>query len=186
MPDSDGLAPVAAHHKTPADAFPMSAISGANPNRSSHDPTFLPFRGVVTSETPPSVDVGGRRSFDDEGRACAFRHDAGDGGLRGKICRMRRVRRCRPQRCSVGHRTSLSRWQGKELGRIHLWVRVQGWFWLEQAGVVAVNVFDIEVTHQGLAHGHRGCVEKGEDPRPSRADLYLRDMPITMGFVAWM
>jgi hypothetical protein len=60
-----------------------------------------------------------------------------------------------------------------------------GWFWLEQAGVVAVNVFDIEVTHQGLAHGHRGCVEKGEDPRPSHGDLYLRDMPITMGIVAW-
>jgi len=62
---------------------------------------------------------------------CAFRHDAGDGGLR------------------------------------------------------AVNVFDIEVTHQGLAHGHPAASKRGEDPRPSRGDLYLRDMPITMGIVAW-
>jgi len=50
---------------------------------------------------------------------------------------------------------------------------------------VAVNVLDIEVTHQGLAHGHRGCVEKGEDPRPSRGDLCMRDMPVTVGTVAW-
>jgi hypothetical protein len=63
MPDSDEFPPVAAHHKTPAGAFPICAISGANPNRSSHDPTFLPFRDVVTSETPPSVGCWREEEF---------------------------------------------------------------------------------------------------------------------------
>jgi hypothetical protein len=43
---------------------------------------------------------------------------------------------------------------------------------------LASNVFDIEMTHQGLAHGK--CLEGGFDGsgRPSRGELYAKDMSV--------
>jgi hypothetical protein len=50
---------------------------------------------------------------------------------------------------------------------------------------LASNVFDIEMTHQGLAH-HR-CVEGGFDggQHPSRGELYRGDLPV-FGFLTFM
>jgi hypothetical protein len=45
------------------------------------------------------------------------------------------------------------------------------------AAYLGAIVYDIEVTHQGLAH-HK-CLEKtGGDPSPSRGELYGKDLPV--------
>ena len=51
-------------------------------------------------------------------------------------------------------------------------------FLLVHATYLAANVFDIEMTHQGLAH--HNCVEGGfdGDPHPSRGELYRQDMAV--------
>jgi len=51
-------------------------------------------------------------------------------------------------------------------------------FLLVHGAYLAANVFDIEMTHQGVAH-HK-CVEGGfdGDPHPSRKEMYVIDMTI--------
>ena len=52
------------------------------------------------------------------------------------------------------------------------------YFVISHGAYLAANVFDIEMTHQGLAR--RKCVEGGFDgeARPSRGELYAVDMTI--------
>ena len=51
-------------------------------------------------------------------------------------------------------------------------------FFLVHGTYLAANVFDIEMTHQGIAH--HNCVEGGfdGDPHPSRGEMYAQDMTI--------
>jgi hypothetical protein len=51
-------------------------------------------------------------------------------------------------------------------------------FLLVHGTYLAANVFDIEMTHQGVAH--HNCVEGGfdGDPHPSRGEMYAVDMTI--------
>jgi len=50
-------------------------------------------------------------------------------------------------------------------------------FVVAHAAYLGAIVYDIEVTHQGLAH-HK-CVEgTGADPTPSRGQLYGKDLPV--------
>jgi hypothetical protein len=54
-------------------------------------------------------------------------------------------------------------------------------FWIAHGIFFAATVFDIEATHQGLAH-HQ-CVENSVDmPYPSRGHLYRHDMMFFAGF----
>lgn len=53
-------------------------------------------------------------------------------------------------------------------------------FWLPHAAMWLSGVFDVEVTHAGLAHRDRlhptGCVERNLDPHPSRGELYTNTL----------
>lgn len=53
-------------------------------------------------------------------------------------------------------------------------------FWAAHGIFLAATVYDVEITHAGLAH-HR-CVEAGENPHPSRGELYASDLPWVAGF----
>jgi hypothetical protein len=44
-----------------------------------------------------------------------------------------------------------------------------------QAFWLGAITYDVELTHQGLAH--HNCVEHGDDPHPSRSELYVGNLP---------
>lgn len=59
-------------------------------------------------------------------------------------------------------------------------------FWIAHGVFLATNVFDIEMTHQRIAHYK--CVEGGEgivDPHASRGEMYRKDM-IVFGAITGM
>lgn len=53
-------------------------------------------------------------------------------------------------------------------------------FWAAHGVLLAATVYDVEVTHAGLAH-HK-CVENGENLYPSRGYLYKTNLPIIAAF----
>jgi hypothetical protein len=67
-----------------------------------------------------------------------------------------------PLGANVALRTNREAWTSKS-------------FLISEAVHVSAISFDVEATHQGLAH-HR-CVEHGENPHPSRGSLYLSSVP---------
>jgi hypothetical protein len=73
-------------------------------------------------------------------------------------------------------------WAGENPGGSDIPLRTNREVWtsksfvLSEAGYLGAVVFDVEATHQGLAH-HR-CVERnGDDPHPSRGELYRNALP---------
>jgi hypothetical protein len=61
---------------------------------------------------------------------------------------------------------------GKAQNRVRVWNKK---FTLAHAAYFGAIVYDVEMTHQGLAH-HK-CVEKnGGNPTPGRSELYAKDL----------
>lgn len=54
-------------------------------------------------------------------------------------------------------------------------------FWVFHGAMLASTIYDVEITHEGLAH-HK-CVENSfENQYPSRGDLYKTNLPFIAGF----